>query len=461
MDRELLGLAPAIGDRVPWAAGESKETEMSDFETANFYTDQSVFDDPHPYYNQLRSKCPVFREPHFGTMMVTGLQEGLEVYRQPDAFSSCVALNGPIPALPFEPKGDDISEELSQHRNTLPWSRHFITFDEPEHTAHRNLLTRLLTQNRLKQSQKYLQRTVDLLIDRIIDNSPCEIVSQYAYPATTLVVMEMLGVPEMDRLEFLFQLGAPKDDVGSADHLNRPDPMKYLEARFTTYLQERQRQPRDDLMSELVQSRFKDGSQPEFAELLKIAVFLFAAGQDTASKLITSSLKTLGECPHLQQRLRAEPHRIPDFIEEVLRTQTPARVNFRLARRTAEIAGVTVPAGTVVTVALGAANRDPRHFEEPDEFRLGRANVRDHIAFGRGLHACPGAPWARLEAQITLERFLARTSEIRISEAAHGPANARRFHYAPTYLLYGLMTLHLELAKSQPVEVAKRQPELA
>jgi cytochrome P450 len=434
---------------------------MSDFEAVNFYTDQSVFDDPHQYYNQLRSKCPVFREPHFGTMMVTGLQEGLEVYRQADAFSSCLALNGPIPGLPFEPQGDDISAELSQHRDELPWSGHFITFDEPEHTAHRTLLTRLMTHERLKKSQEYLQRIVDLLIDRIIDGDRCEIVSQYAYPATTLVVMEMLGVPEQDRLELLFLLGAPKDDVGSAEHLNRPDPMKYLEGRFTTYLEERQRQPRDDLMSELVQSRFRDGSQPEFAKFLQIATFLFVAGQDTASKLITSSLRILGECPHLQQQLRAEPQRIADFIEEVLRTETPARVNFRVARRTTSVAGVTVPAGTVVTVALGAANRDPRHFEEPNEFRLDRANVRDHIAFGRGFHACPGAAWARLEAQITLERFLARTSEIRISEVEHGPANARHYHWAPTYLLYGLMTLHLELVKRQPVEVPQRQPEVA
>jgi cytochrome P450 len=420
---------------------------MSESETVNFYTDQSVFDDPHPYYEQLRSQCPVLREPHFGTMMVTGLQEGLDVYRQADAFSSCLALNGPIPGLPFTPQGDDISEQLSEHRAELPWSRHFITFDEPEHTAHRNLLTRLLTHERLKKSGDYLRRIVDRLIDRVIDSDRCEIVSQYAYPVTTLVVMEMLGVPEEERLEFLIQLGAPKDDVGSAEHLNRADPMVYLRQRFTTYLTERQSQPRDDLMSELVQSRFRDGSPPELAELLQIATFLFVAGQDTASKLITSSLRILGDCPHLQQLLRAEPQRIPDFIEEVLRTETPARVNFRVARRTTSVGGVDVPAGTLVTVALGAANRDPRHFEEPNEFRLDRANIRDHIAFGRGLHACPGAPWARLEAQITLERFLDRTSSIRICEAEHGPPNARRYHKAPTYLLYGHMALHLEFSK--------------
>jgi cytochrome P450 len=421
---------------------------MSDFETTNFYTDPSVFNDPHPYYNQLRAQCPVLREPHLGTVMVTGLAEGLEVYRKSDVFSSCLAINGPIPGLPFEPHGDDIGEPLSQHRHELPWSEHFITFDEPEHNAHRNLLTRLMTRERLKESQEYLQRTVDLLIDRIIDTDSCDVVAQYAYPATTLVVMQMLGVPEQDRMEFLIMLGAPKDDVGSEAHLNRPDPMKYLEGRFTAYLEERQREPRNDLMSELVHSRFRDGSQPEFSKFVQIATFLFVAGQSTSSKLIASALKILAECPHLQQQLRAEPNRIPDFIEEVLRTEAPARVNFRVARQTTSVAGVTVPAGTVVTLALGAANRDPRHFETPDEFRLDRPNVRDHISFGRGFHACPGASWARLEAQITLERFLARTREILISEAAHGPADARRYSWAPTYLFYGLMSLHLQFVKS-------------
>jgi cytochrome P450 len=422
---------------------------MSEFDAVNFYTDQSVVNDPNPYYNYLRSKCPVLREPHFGTVMVTGLEEGLEVYRQGDAFSSCLAINGPIPGLPFKPEGDDISQELNEHRNQLPWSTHFITFDEPEHTAHRTLLTRLLTHERLKKSQEYMQGLVNGLIDRLIDSGRCELVSQYAYPMTTLVVMDLLGVPEQDREEFLILIGAPAEDVGSAEHHNRPDPMQYLEHRFTAYLTERQQQPRNDMMSELVNSRFRDGSQPDFASLVQIATFLFVAGQDTASKLITSSLRILGDCPHLQQRLRAEPQRIPNFIEEVLRTETPAKVNFRVARRTTSVGGVNVPAGTLVTIALGAANRDPRHFEEPDQFRLDRTNVHDHIAFGRGYHACPGSSLARLEAQITLERFLERTSDIRICEAEHGPADARRYHKAPTYLLYGLMALHLELSKSQ------------
>jgi cytochrome P450 len=120
----------------------------------------------------------------------------------------------------------------------------------------------------------------------------------------------------------------------------------------------------------------------------------------------------------------------------------------RLARSTSTIGGISVPAGTVITVGLGAANRDPRHFEEPNEFKLDRSNVRDHIAFSRGIHACPGAPLARSETRITLERFLDRTADIRISEVEHGPTHARHYDYEPTYLLRGLSALHIEFTRA-------------
>lgn len=420
---------------------------MQDLEGINFYTDASLVDDPIPYFNHMRSKCPVLREPHFGTLMVTGFEEGLDVYKQGDAFSSCLAVSGPIPGLPFKPEGAEISEQLSRHRHELPWATHFITFDEPEHSAHRTILTRLLTIDRLRKNQEYMRGLADRLIDRFIDSGRCEIVSQYSQPLATLVVADLLGVPEEDRDELVAAIGPPPAMIGDPDHKSAPDPLEYLDKRFSVYLAERRSEPRDDMMSELANSRFRDGSVPELAELVRIATFLFVAGQDTSAKLIASAFKILGDCPHLQQRLRAERHRIPEFVEETLRMESPAKVNFRLARRATSVAGVDVAAGSLVTIALGAANRDPRHFEQPDLFQLERANVRDHLAFGRGNHACPGAPLARMEARITLERFLERMSELRISEAEHGPPNARRYHKVPTYILNGVTALHIEFTK--------------
>jgi cytochrome P450 len=425
---------------------------MQDLEAANFFTDESLINDSLPYLSSLRSKCPVLREPHYGTLMVTGYEEGLELYKQGDNFSSCLAVTGPIPGLPFKPAGDDISGQIDEHRRELPWATHFITFDGPEHNAHRGLLTRLLTFERLRKNAEYVEKLADRLIDRFIDRGKCEIVSDYSQPLATLVIADLLGVPEEDRDELVAIIGPPPGMVGKPGHKSAPDPLEYLDRRFTAYLQERRTQPTDDMMSELANSRFRDGSVPDLGAVVRIATFLFVAGQDTSAKLIASAFKILGECPHLQRRLRAERHRIPDFVEETLRIESPSKVSFRVARRTTSIGTVEVPAGTLAMVALGAANRDPRQFEQPDDFQLDRPHLRDHLAFGRGAHACPGAQLARLETRVTLERFLERMTEIGISEAEHGPPDARRYNKVPTYLLNGVTALHIEFTRTAPAD---------
>ena len=141
---------------------------------------------------------------------------------------------------------------------------------------------------------------------------------------------------------------------------------------------------------------------------MRIAANLFAAGQETTVRLLATALQLLGERPDLQQLLRDERDRIPNFVEETLRFESPIKGDFRLSRVPTTVGGVDIPAGTTVMVLNGAANRDPRRFEHPDEFRLDRANARQHIAFGHGVHTCPGAPLARAEARVSIERILDR-----------------------------------------------------
>ena len=160
-------------------------------------------------------------------------------------------------------------------------------------------------------------------------------------------------------------------------------------------------------------------------------------------KMMTWAIKFLCDYPHLQDRLRAEPEKINDFVEETLRMEAPTKQSPRTAQVTTTIGGQKVPAGTMVMLAHCAANRDPRIFELPDRFDIDRPNVRDHLSFARGPHACPGAPLARMEGRVTIERFLARMTNIRLSEAGHGPAEARRFDRQPTYILNGLLRLHI------------------
>ena len=152
----------------------------------------------------------------------------------------------------------------------------------------------------------------------------------------------------------------------------------------------------------------------------------------------------------LQQLLREERHRIPNFIEETLRMESPVKGDFRLSRVPTKIGDMEIPAGTTVMLVNAAANRDPRRFEDPATFDIARENARHHMAFGRGIHTCPGAPLARTEARVSLERILDRTSDIRISEEHHGPAGSRRYHYVPTFILRGLTRLYLEFKPAAP-----------
>ena len=173
------------------------------------------------------------------------------------------------------------------------------------------------------------------------------------------------------------------------------------------------------------------------------ATFLFAAGQETVVKLLGSSVRILAERPDLQAQLRENPKLAGAFVEECLRMESPTKVDFRLARKTTTLGGVPIKAGSILMLCLGAANRDPRKFENPDEFRLDRKNVREHIAFGRGIHTCVGAPLARVEAQVTLNRMLTRMADIAIDGARHGPAGDRTYRYEPTFLLRGLSDLYI------------------
>src|SRR5208283_5646554 len=187
----------------------------------------------------------------------------------------------------------------------------------------------------------------------------------------------------------------------------------------------------------------EDGSLADLDAIVRTATFLFGAGQDTSARMLCSALRIIADNKDIQGRLRSERGLIPEFIEEVLRLESPTMSDFRMTRVATTLGGVDISAGTTVMIHPGAANRDERRFQQPNECRLGRDNVREHIAFGRGVHSCPGGPLARAEGRVTLERILDRMRDIRLDEEHHGPPSARRFRYEPTWVLRGLSDLHL------------------
>jgi cytochrome P450 family 150 subfamily A5 len=227
------------------------------------------------------------------------------------------------------------------------------------------------------------------------------------------------------------------------------NPLEWLYGVFAAYLEDRRANPRDDVLTGLAHAKFPDGSTPSVDDVCRIAANLFAAGQETTVRLISSAVKILAENPDLQQTLRDHPEKIDNFVEETLRFESPIKGDFRLAQKSTTVAGVEIPAGTTVMSIYAAANRDPRQFEDPDQFKLGRPNARQHLAFGRGVHTCPGGPLARTEGRVAVTRLLQRLGDIRIDERHHGPEGDRKFDYAPTYILRGLNALHVTFTKLQ------------
>jgi cytochrome P450 len=378
--------------------------------------------------------------------MVTGFEEAMEVlHRNDGVFSSAVSVVGPIPPLPFAPDGDDIREQLEAHRADRPWSTHLTSFDGERHAEHRTLLAALLTYKRLRANEDYLRGLADRVIDSFIGQGRCDAANDYAHAVATYAISDLLGIPEEDRAEVVALVGAPPSQIdGDAVHKVGPDPLVFLKDRFDTYLRQRLEKPGTDLLSELIQSRFKDGAAPDLDTVSALARFLFGAGQDTTSRLVAQTIRMLGEHPDLQAQVRAEPDRIPDLLEEMLRYDPPVKTTWRVSVKRTRIGEVDVPAGTVVGVCLTASNNDPRHFEQPQRFDIDRSNARDHMAFSRGPHVCIGSALARMEARIAIERLLARVSDIRICEARHGPPDARRYRFEPTYSFRSLSELHIE-----------------
>ncbi len=414
-------------------------TTDADFATVDLFRDTSLPANPYPFYDWVRSHGPVWYYPLWDVWLVTGYDEVISVYHNQKSWSNCNTVSGPFVKMSVPLEGDDISEIIEEHRDELPFSDQLPSFDPPKHTAQRGLLMRLITPKRLKENEAFLWSFADETIDRFIDKGECEVLRDYAIPYTLMVIADLLGVPDKDREAFLEHL-TTKVRTARLEH----KPLEYLYEQFTRYIEERRAHPQNDVMTEMAQATFPDGSLPPVDDVMRIAANLFSAGSETTARLIGMCLRTLADHPEFQTLLRGNQDLIAPFIEEMLRTEAPLKGSFKLAKVGTTLGGIEMPPGTTVFVMTDAASRDPRQYDNPEEFRLDRPNGRQHLAFGHGIHTCAGAPLARAETHATLVRFLDRMSDICISEAHHGPSTERRYEYDPTYMLRGLKELHLE-----------------
>jgi cytochrome P450 len=422
---------------------------MLKLEERDYFSDYEILKDPYQFFEAVRAHGPVYQPTGKDYLIVTGFDEAIEIFNNNRDFSACIGLAGAAAPLPFEPHGSDIAEQLDANRSKILGGNLLVNLDDGAHSNMRSLVNRLFTPSRLRANEEFIAKTSKQFVAEAVANGGVELIKSISTPFVTLVIADLLGVPEEDRQHFmdLIEAAPPPGSLESEDNdfSGENHPMVAMAGYFARYLMERTQSPRDDILSELANAQYPDGTKPPLVDLIALSTFIFGAGQDTSAKLLGSAMRFLTDEPGLQQKLRADPSLIPAMLEEVLRLEGSTKQTARLARRDTRIGDLEVPAGTKVLLAISAANRDGSRWPDPEAFALDRPKIREHVGFGRGKHVCAGAPLARVEVRIILEEFLKQTSNIDLDESRHGPRGQRNLDFDASFIIRGLAALHLEL----------------
>jgi cytochrome P450 len=366
---------------------------------AQFYAD------PYPWYHALRASDPVHRMPD-GSLLLTRYADVIAVYKDPIVFSSDKKDE-------FAPKyGDSL---LFEHHTTS-----LVFNDPPLHTRVRRLILGALTPKAIESMEAGLVALVDGLLEAMARKGEVDLIEDYAAAIPIEIIGNLLAVPRAERGPLrewsLAILGALEPVVAPevAARGNRAvgeflDYLGRLVAERTAHPED----PERDVLTRLIRGE-ADGERLTHKELLHQCVFLLNAGHETTTNLIGNALHALAHWPHEHARLLAQPDLIKSAVEEFLRFESSNQLGNRLSTRASEIGGVALPAGTPVTLCIGAANRDPEQFPDPDRLDLSRAPNR-HLAFGSGPHQCAGMHLARLEGRVAIGRFVARFPRYRLA----------------------------------------------
>ncbi|MEV5986606.1 cytochrome P450 [Streptomyces sp. NPDC052051] len=375
-------------------------------------TDYAHRADPYPLYEELR-RTPVLHEEEGGPYLISSYWDIAGLLHDPRVSSDAANLAA---------AGADV---LGGPDDTgLPPS--FIRLDPPEHDRLRRIANRPFgpphSPRLLDSLRDELGEIVAGLIDGFGDAREVDLVDQFAYPFPVTVICRLLGVPREDEPRFrawVDPIVANLDPDPEADEAERLRAAQEARTQLGMYLaglvEQRQREPRDDMLSALVTSHGPDGPM-SVMEVLSTAVLLLIAGHETTVNLITNGMLTLLRHPEVLGRLREDPDLVVRIVEELLRYEPPVQlVPQRTCVADIEVRGVTIPKGSRIWLVLAAGNRDPERFKDPDRFDPDREDIQ-HLGFGSGIHSCFGAPLARLETQIALTALARRLDNPRLLE---------------------------------------------
>lgn len=422
---------------------------MTDLASADVFTDLAVSQRPYDYVEDLRRKGPITPLGFRNVVAVTGYDEGVAIYKDDIHFSAINTVTGPYLPLDYDP-ARPIDEQIDACREGNPYLGTIMTADEAAHARSKTILNGIITPARLKANEIFMYKLADEIIDEFIDKGSFNVISDFGAPFAQLTVADLMGIPK-EANAMIRSLSADPNQLpgnlgGTFDMTT--NPLARMGMAFAEYIADRRANPRDDVLTRMAEQRYEDGTLPSVMEVVGLATFLFGAGQDTTVQLFAAMLRQLSDDPELAARLRAEPNRIADFVDEALRLYGTSKATFRYVRRPVTIGGFDFEPGQHVMLHTLGMNRDERRFDDPQVFDIDRKNGRTHVAFGRGLHACAGAPLARAEGRVAIERMLVRMKNIRISDAHHGPKGARNFTFLPNYSLLGVTEQWMEFDKA-------------
>ena len=417
------------------AAAPASPPDLSGFDLRSL--GPAFYENPYPWYAALREATPVRWMPD-GSLLLTRHAECVAVYKDTHTFSSDKRAE-------FAPKYGAGSPLYEHHTTSLVFN------DPPLHTRVRRLIAGALTPHAVESLEDGLVHLVNGLLDRMEERQRCggevDLIEDFAAAIPVEIIGNLLGVPHDERGPLrhwsLAILGALEPQLSDAQMAAGNQAVVEMVAYLRTLVADRRRHPGDpahDVLTRLIQGEDAGGERLTENELYQNCIFILNAGHETTTNLIGNGLVALLDWPQQKQRLLDEPARIKTAIEEFLRFESSNQLGNRIATVAATVGGIDVPAGTRITLGIGAANRDPEVFDAPDTLDIARSPNR-HLAFGSGTHQCVGMNLARLEGRVAIAAFLARFPDYRLCGAVVRGGRARFRGY-----------LHVPLSLGLPIE---------
>jgi cytochrome P450 len=368
--------------------------------------------DPDAVWRSLRPKTPIFFSPAQNAYVVTRYADACQVLADTETFSSSKWL---VPIRPNPPEVDAVlaqgfaQEELGA----------MIMLDSPRHSELRKPLAPMFTSRRVAA----FEPDICSLANQLIDDFPAggvEFVSSFAYPLPLGVVLRLLGIPKEDSAKLRAwvnrRVALMWGDLGLEEHIAAAEAFIDFQRYLQDLLEDRRRQPRDDLISDFAVQGVEEGRPLKDSEIIGQMIGFISAGHETTTSALTFMVFNLLKDRSRWEALGEDPKAMGPMIEEAIRFQGPSMSVWRTATRDAEVGGVLIPAGSRVSVLLGSANRDDEAFDAPDDFDPAAVRTRPHLGFGRGVHFCLGASLARLEIRIALEELSRRIPSLRLPD---------------------------------------------